>query len=199
MTPILRFLPAGVFPYRSASSDVRRRVGIAGHKPHLSAASNHVDRGRGDGGQPIRDAGLTEDPTKPAPYRAQDLDTEGHCCGDARRDARRRLYRAELIPRKPPEPVRSGSDREVQRAGDGTERYFHTAGGRFGPIVRLQTATRADRQGGRGDRGTVASTDSVTEDAVGQLDIDGAGGDLDSDALALIGSPLALTTIAGLL
>lgn len=43
------------------------------------------------------------------------------------------------------------------------------------------------------------STDSVTEDAVRQLHIDGAGSDPDSDALALIGSPLALTTIAGLL
>ncbi len=38
----------------------------------------------------------------------------------------------------------------------------------------------------------------MTEDAVRQLDIDGAGGDLDSDALALIGSPLVLTAIAGL-
>ena len=37
----------------------------------------------------------------------------------------------------------------------------------------------------------------MTEDAVRQLDIDGAGGDLDSDALALIGSPLVLTTMAG--
>ena len=71
---------------------------------------------------------------KPAPYRAQDLNAEGHCCGDARRDARRRLDGVELIPRKPPEPVGSGSDREVQRAGDGTERYFHTAGGRFGQL-----------------------------------------------------------------